>query len=193
VENDPAAAARAAIAESIAVQQALLGTEHVAELVRAAELMSAALRDGAKLLFFGNGGSASDASHLAAEFVGRFDRERRGYPALSLPANESAVTAIANDYGYEQVFARQIQALGTPSDVAIAISTSGRSGNVLAAVAAAREAGMATVGLTGAGGGALADLVDVCLKAPAAATARIQECHILIGHVLCELVERALE
>ena len=191
--SDPAAVARATIGASIATQQAMLDGEHVAALVRAAELMTRALRGGGKLLFFGNGGSATDATHLAAEFVGRFERERRGYPAVSLPANESTVTAIANDYGYERVFARQIEALGRPEDVAIAISTSGRSENVVAGATAAREAGMAAVALTGADGGLLADAVDVCLRAPGTSTARVQECHILMGHVLCELVERALQ
>jgi len=193
VTSDPAAVARATIGASIATQQAMLDGEHVAALVRAAELMTRALRGGGKLLFFGNGGSATDATHLAAEFVGRFERERRGYPAVSLPANESTVTAIANDYGYERVFARQIEALGRPEDVAIAISTSGRSENVVAGATAAREAGMAAVALTGADGGLLADAVDVCLRAPGTSTARVQECHILMGHVLCELVERALQ
>jgi D-sedoheptulose 7-phosphate isomerase len=193
VASDPAALARAAIDASIAAQQALLEDESVATLVRTAELLSGALRAGGKLLFFGNGGSATDATHLAAEFVGRFERERRGYPALSLAANQSAVTAIANDYGFERVFARQIEALGSPEDVAVALSTSGGSANVLAGVTAARSIGMATVGLTGAAGDALAQAVDVCLRASSSVTARVQESHILMGHVLCELVERTLQ
>jgi len=151
------------------------------------------LRGGGKLMFFGNGGSAADAQHIAAELVGRFMNERRPLPAIALTTDTSALTAIANDYGYDEVFARQVRALGRSGDVAIAISTSGKSPSVLRAVEAARSLGMRTIGLTGGDGGALAGLVEVSLRVSASTlSCRIQETHILIGHVLCELVESGL-
>src|SRR5881409_1936730 len=162
-------------------------------IFEAALLITRCLRNGGKVLFFGNGGSAADAQHLAAELVGRFVRERRPLPAIALTTDTSALTAIANDYGYDQVFARQVRALGAPGDVALAISTSGRSPSVLRAVEACRELGLRTIGLTGGDGGTLAGLVDLCLRVSASThAARIQETHILIGHVLCELVDRRL-
>src|SRR5450755_180692 len=190
--TDDVAVAAAAIRESVATQTALLDDEHIQGIVAAAGLMTESLARGGKLLLFGNGGSASDAAHVAAEFVGRFQRERRALPAISLGTNLSSITAIANDYGFDRVFARQLEGLGGPDDVDVAISTSGRSSNVLAGVDAARRLGMGTIGLTGADGGQLAAAVDVCLRVPALTTARIQESHILISHVLCELVERDL-
>jgi len=160
--------------------------ENADALERAVDLVAEALGAGRKLLLFGNGGSAADAQHLAAELVGRFQRERRALPAIAL-------TTDANDYGYDQVFARQVRALGVRGDVALAISTSGRSPSVLRAVEACRELGIQTIGLTGGDGGTLAGLVDLCLRVSASTdAARIQETHILIGHVLCELVERRL-
>jgi len=162
-------------------------------LERAIALVADAFAAGRKLLLFGNGGSAADAQHLAAEFVGRFLAERRPLPAIALTTDTSALTAIANDYGYDEVFARQVRALGVPGDVALAISTSGRSPSVLRAVEACRERGIVTVGLTGGDGGSLAGKVDVSLCVSASAlSARIQETHILIGHVICELVDRRL-
>lgn len=158
----------------------------------AADALIAAYRTGHKALFFGNGGSAADAQHLAAEFVGRYLREREPMPAMALNANSSAVTAIGNDYGYDQVFARQLQAFAVPGDVAVAISTSGNSPSVLAAVRCARRLGLVTLGLTGASGGQLRGLVDVLIAAPSEETPRIQECHILIGHAMCDAVERAV-
>jgi D-sedoheptulose 7-phosphate isomerase len=155
-----------------------------------AEALLAAYRTGHKALFFGNGGSAADAQHLAAEFVGRYRRERQPMPALALNANSSAVTAIGNDYGYEQVFARQLQAHGAPGDVAVAISTSGNSSSVIEAVKHARRLGLFTIGLTGGSGGQLRDLVDALIAVPSEETPRIQECHILIGHSLCDAVEQ---
>jgi D-sedoheptulose 7-phosphate isomerase len=184
--------AREAIQECVTTQQELLAAERLAEIVRAADLIGDALVGGGKLLLFGNGGSASDASHVATEFVGRFMRERRALAAISLCADDSALTAIANDYGFERVFARQVEALGRPGDVAIALSTSGRSTNVLSGVHVAHELGLSTIGLTGGDGGNLAGAVDLCLRVPAKATARIQESHILIAHVICDLVERDL-
>ena len=180
------------IRESVTVQERLLGEDAIAAMVSAAELISAALRRGGKLLAFGNGGSASDADHLTGELIGRFQLERRGLPALSLSDNPSAFTAIANDYGYERVFARQVEALGTEGDVALGISTSGTSANVLAAFEAASTGGLATIGLTGGDGGGLRVAADVCIVVPSDETPRIQEGHTLVAHVLCELVEQAI-
>ena len=147
---------------------------------------------GGKILLFGNGGSAADAQHIAAEFVGRFQRERKALPAVALTVNTSSLTAIANDYGFERVFARQIEALGQPGDVAVALSTSGKSASVINAVDAAKSGGLVTVGLTGATGGELSGRVRHCLQVPSEITPRIQEAHIWIGHVLCEWVEKSL-
>ena len=180
------------IRESLAVQEKLLDPEMLAAIDRAAGLVADTLRAGNKLLLFGNGGSAADATHIAAEFVGRFLLERRALPALSLSDNASAVTAIGNDYGYELVFARQVEAQGVAGDLALGISTSGTSANVVAGLRAAREIGLTTVGLTGAGGGTMRELCDVCLCAPSDETPRIQEAHTLIAHLLCELAELAI-
>ena len=158
----------------------------------AADALIAAYRNGRKALFFGNGGSAADAQHLAAEFLGRYLRERRPLPAAALVGNASALTAIANDYGYEQVFARQIQALAVAGDVAVGISTSGNSQSVIEGVKTARQMGVYTIGLTGANGGRLRELVDVLIAAPSNETPRVQECHILVGHALCDAVEQAV-
>jgi D-sedoheptulose 7-phosphate isomerase len=158
----------------------------------AANALIAAYLSGHKALFFGNGGSATDAQHLAAEFLGRYLRERRPLPAVALHDNGSAVTAIANDYGYENVFARQLQALAVPGDIAVAISTSGNSPNVIEAVRTARIMGIHTIGLTGASGGRLRDLVDVLIAVPSNEIPRVQECHILVGHALCDAVEQAI-
>jgi len=161
-------------------------------MAKAADALIAAYRAGRKAIFFGNGGSAADAQHLAAEFVGRYLRERVPLPALALNANSSAVTAIGNDYGYAEVFARQLEALAVAGDVAVGISTSGNSPNVIQAVRAARRLGLTTIALTGSSGGALREFVDVLIAAPSEETPRIQECHILIGHSLCDAVERAV-
>ena len=182
---------RASFAEHARVTAATVESA-AGSIAAAAELISAALRGGSKLLAFGNGGSASDAQHLAAELAGRYDRERPALPALALTANSSDLTAIGNDYGFEQVFARLIEAHGRPGDVAIAISTSGNSENVLRGVAAARARGMRCIGLTGKGGGKLASRVEIAVVVPSDTTARIQEAHGTIVHVLCELVEEAL-
>jgi D-sedoheptulose 7-phosphate isomerase len=182
---------RANVADSIAVHQQLL-ENCLAEIAAAAEALVRAYRGGHKAIFFGNGGSAADAQHLAAEFLGRYLRERRPLPAVALNVNSSAVTAIGNDYGYEEVFARQLAALAAPGDVAVGISTSGNSESVLRAVATAKQLGVYTVGLTGSGGGRLRGQVDALITVPSRETPRIQECHILIGHTLCDVVERAL-
>jgi D-sedoheptulose 7-phosphate isomerase len=161
-------------------------------LAAAADALVSAYRTGHKALFFGNGGSAADAQHLAAEFVGRYLRERAPLPALALNANSSAVTAIGNDYGYDRVFARQLEALAAPGDVAVGISTSGNSPSVIEALRSARRMGLFTIALTGASGGRLRGEVDALIAAPSADTPRIQECHILLGHALCDAVEQAV-
>ena len=144
---------------------------------------------GGKVLVFGNGGSAADAQHIAAEFVGRYVRDRSPYPAIALTTDTSALTSISNDYEFEQVFARQVRALGRAGDIAIAISTSGSSPNVLAGVDAAKSLGIVTVGLTGGDGGALAHCTDHCIVVPSRSTARIQEAHLAIEHLFCEVVD----
>jgi D-sedoheptulose 7-phosphate isomerase len=167
--------------------------EAAAEPIAAAGgLLIEALRAGGRVLAFGNGGSAADAQHLAAELAGRFERERPALPALALTANSSDLTAIANDYGFEQVFARLVEAHGRPGDVAVAISTSGNSENVLRGVAAARARGLRSIALAGRGGGKLAARADVAIVVPSDVTARIQEAHALIVHMLCALVDAAL-
>jgi D-sedoheptulose 7-phosphate isomerase len=189
---DRVAVARHAIEDCVALQRQLLEPHCLSAIVRAAEWITDSLMAGGKLLLFGNGGSASDASHIATEFVARFMRDRRALPALSLSADHAALTAIANDFGFERVFARQLEAMAAPGDVAVAISTSGRSRNVLAGAEVARSLGVRTIGLTGGLGGELASSVDLCLRVPSDVTARVQEGHILIAHILCELVEQDL-
>jgi D-sedoheptulose 7-phosphate isomerase len=182
---------RTNIERSLEIQSRLIA-ECLPSLTAAADALISAYSTGHKALFFGNGGSAADAQHLAAEFVGRYLRERDPMPALALSANSSAVTAIGNDYGYDEVFARQLQALAAPGDVAVAISTSGNSLNVIEGVIRARRLGLFTIGLTGASGGRLLGLVDVLIAVPSQETPRIQECHILAGHALCDAVEQAV-
>ncbi len=152
-------------------------------------IVQEALHTGHKILLCGNGGSAADSQHLAAEIVGRFQKERRAYPAVALTVDTSILTAVANDYGYDTVFRRQVQALGQAGDVLIGISTSGNSANVLAAIEEAREKGMKVIGMTAFGGGKMKDKCDICLAVPAKTTARAQEMHIMIGHILCEIAE----
>jgi D-sedoheptulose 7-phosphate isomerase len=161
-------------------------------LTAAADALIAAYRAGHKALFFGNGGSAADAQHLAAEFLGRYLRQRAPLAALALHTNSSALTAIANDYGYEHVFTRQLEALAAPGDVAVGISTSGNSPNVIEALECARRLGLVTIALTGSSGGRLRGLADILIAVPSEETPRIQECHILAGHALCDAVEQAL-
>jgi D-sedoheptulose 7-phosphate isomerase len=181
------------IEASIAVKRLLLGSaEVVSGMARVSEVIIEALKNGNKPILFGNGGSAADAQHIAAEFVGRFAFDRPALPALALSVNTSAVTAIGNDYGFDVVFARQIEALGRAGDVAIGISTSGNSPNVLQGVTTAKKMGLHSVALTGASGGKLKYTVDYCLCAPSNETPRIQECHILIGHIISELVEQTI-
>ena len=162
------------------------------KILDVSQVLIRAFNEGRKLLLFGNGGSATDASHIAAEFVGRYRRDRIPLPAIALATDMAALTCIANDYDYADIFTRQIQAHGRKGDVAIAISTSGNSPNVLQGAEAARAGGLVTIGWTGATGGQLIDLVDYCFLVPSTVTARIQECHMTLGHVLCELVEERL-
>lgn len=168
-----------------------LTAEHSGDIARAAELMRDAVQAGKKVLLCGNGGSAADAQHIAAELVGRFVVERRPLPAIALTTDTSALTAIGNDYGYEVVFSRQVEALGCPGDVLIAITTSGTSKNVVAAYDSARKLGMKVIGLTGAKGAAFVAQCDAGVAVPSLNTARIQECHIAIGHLLCEILDEA--
>jgi D-sedoheptulose 7-phosphate isomerase len=164
-------------------------------IVQAAERLAGQLRQGGKILVCGNGGSAADAQHFAAELVNRFEIERPGLPAIALTTDSSALTSIANDYAFEQVFARQVRALGRPDDVLVAISTSGNSPNVMMAIQTARELGLITVALTGRDGGLMAGQLgdqDIEIRVNAVATARIQEVHILIIHCLCDLVDGLL-
>lgn len=178
---------------SAAVKEQICGAPGIVErIVAAAEAMTRALLKGHKLLFFGNGGSAADAQHLAAELTGRFITQGRPpLAAVSLTTNSSSLTAIGNDFSFEEVFARELQALGQSGDVAIGISTSGRSANVLRAVDVARKLRMTTVGLTGRDGGQLKDAVEIAVVVPSDDTQRIQESHIAIGHIWCELIEHA--
>ena len=159
---------------------------------QAIALCCRALTGGHKIMFCGNGGSAADAQHLAAELMGRFLNDRQPLNALALTVDTSALTAIANDYGYDEVFSRQLRGLGRAGDVLVALSTSGNSGNVVAALRMARTLSIETIGLTGAVGGAMAELCDVCVRAPSDATNHIQEMHIVVGHYICAEIERTL-
>jgi D-sedoheptulose 7-phosphate isomerase len=152
-----------------------------------------ALRAGNKILFCGNGGSAADSQHLAAELTGRYRRDRRPLAAIALTVDTSALTAIGNDYGFQDIFARQLAGIGRAGDVLVALSASGTSENVVRALETARRMGIATIGLTGEGGGAMAALCDICVRVPSADTARIQEMHIAVGHLLCGFVEDAVD
>jgi D-sedoheptulose 7-phosphate isomerase len=193
--GDFAARIGRSIEASIRVKQALLEDRQlVLVIAKASETILSAFRQGRKLLLFGNGGSAADAQHVAAEFVGRFAFHRAALPAISLGVNTSCLTAIGNDYGFDQTFSRQVEALGQAGDVAMGISTSGNSQNVLQALETAKRMGLSTIALTGHSGGKLRNSADVdyCICAPTEETPRIQECHILMGHVICEIVEQEL-
>lgn len=181
---------REQIAASIAVKQAVLADERLTnQIEKLAEECVLCLRSGGKVIFAGNGGSFADAQHLSAEFISRFMFDRAPLASLVLGANNSAISAIGNDYGYEQVFARELQGVAKPGDMFIPITTSGNSRNILVAVEQARKQGLTTVAFTGEGGGKLTPLCD-CLCVPSRETARIQECHIMIGHIVCGLVEK---
>lgn len=178
------------IEDSIAVKQQLLSYTGICAQV--AEKLIRAFKRGKKVLLFGNGGSAADAQHIAAEFVGRFYLDRPALPALALTVNTSSLTAIGNDYTYDQIFSRQIEAFGQAGDIAIGISTSGNSLNVLEALRVAKRKDMVAVALTGEGGGQLKAEADYCICVPSTDTPRIQEAHILVGHILSELVEQTI-
>jgi D-sedoheptulose 7-phosphate isomerase len=177
--------------ESAAVKERI-AAESADVIERIGKTLVDALRSRGKLIFFGNGGSAADAQHLAAEFTGHFIRDREPVAAIALSTDTSALTAIGNDYGFEHVFERQVRALGRKGDVAVAISTSGNSPNVLRAVDAAHSIGIRVIAFTGRGGGKLAEQADIALVIPSESTARIQECHITVGHILCEYVDEEL-
>lgn len=174
------------------VEDMLASQELQASLQGAIDLCKKAIAGGHKLMFVGNGGSAAEAQHFSAELVGRFLNERRPLPSIALSTDTSALTAIGNDYGYEHVFARQVEALGQAGDVLIAMSTSGRSKNILLAMAAARAKGVATIGMTGLHPRDMLALSDVALKVPSTHTPQIQEGHLILGHLLCGMVETAL-
>lgn len=179
------------INDSIHIKEQILHTQ-IDNIIKAAKLILSSLKSGGKILLFGNGGSAADAQHIAAEFVGRFQRDRRALPAIALNTNTSIMTALSNDYGYDVVFSRQIEALAKSGDVAIGISTSGKAKSVLLAIKKAKEIGAETICLSGGSGGELAKAADLALLIPSTVTARIQEAHITIGHIICQLIEEEL-
>jgi D-sedoheptulose 7-phosphate isomerase len=178
-------------ANSISVKQETL-KKNLPQISQAAQAIIDALNAGNKLLFCGNGGSAADSQHIAAEFVGRFQKERAAWPAIALTTDTSALTALGNDYTFDIVFSRQLQALGKKGDVLIGITTSGNSKNVLEAVKTAKELGIKTIGVTGGTGGKLAPMCDIAIIAASPVTARIQESHLVIFHAICEVVENTL-
>lgn len=177
--------------ESINTKKDLLATQ-LATIQKIARITTDAFKKNHRLYLIGNGGSAADAQHIAGELIGRFKINRRPLPAIALSTDTSVITALANDFGYDTCFARQIEALVTTGDVVFALSTSGNSKGILNAVLAARDRGAITVGFTGKDGGLLKDVVDICLRAPSDNTPRIQECHITVGHIVCFMVEKEL-
>lgn len=177
--------------ESISVKKGLIASQLDA-IEEAAGVIIKALKAGGKVIIFGNGGSAADSQHIAAELVGRFLKERRGLPAVALTTNTSILTAIANDYSYDDVFSRQLDAIAAKNDVAIGISTSGKAANVIKAVELANNKGIYTIALTGCDGGGLAGIAKISIIVPSKSTPRIQESHVAVGHILCQLVEEAL-
>ena len=193
MSHDIALLIATSIQDSLKAKQALLDDKDLLSLIATVskEFVSA-LSQGHKILLFGNGGSAADAQHIAAEFVGRFQMERTPLPALALTVNTSALTGIGNDYGFENVFARQVEALGREGDIAVGLTTSGKSPNVLKALATAKARGLVTIALTGRDGEMLKEVARYCICVPADATPRIQEAHILIGHILSQITELEL-
>jgi len=190
----PAAAelVRRRLEDSLSVKRDMLQSDCIQQAGLVAAVMIETLRAGGKILFFGNGGSSMDAGHLAAELAGRFYYDRPGLAAVSLADGTASVTAIANDYSYEDVFARQVRALGRPEDVAVGLTTSGNSGNVVNALIAARDAGLVGVALTGRTGGKAAATADICIRVPTEDTPRVQEACLHLGHTICEIVEREM-
>ncbi|MDP9017776.1 MAG: D-sedoheptulose 7-phosphate isomerase [Candidatus Eremiobacteraeota bacterium] len=184
---------RRGFSEILADRRGLLDAPHYQSQVEAiSAAIAKAFKSGHKVLWMGNGGSAADAQHLAAEFSGRFLRERRGYPSESLSVNPSAVTAISNDYGYDRVFARQVEAFVKPGDVVVGITTSGTSKNIVVALEEAKKLGAVTIAFTGNGGGKVSEIADLSLIGPDGYSAIIQEVHITMGHIMCDLVEQQL-
>ena len=177
--------------ESIRVKEQLLHN-NIGQIIEIAEIVIDSLKKNGKLILFGNGGSASDSQHIAAELIGRFKKDRNALAAIALTTNTSILTSLANDYGYDIIFAKQIEALGQKNDVVMAISTSGKAKNVIAGVKQAKKMGLKTIALTGGDGGEIAKLADITLLVPSNITARIQEAHITIGHIICELIEQTL-
>ncbi len=180
------------VQEAVGAYRAI-SDEHIRLIAKAGRLMSEAINTGHKIIWFGNGGSATQSQHMAGEFVGRFRQDRRSLPSISLTENMASVTAIGNDYTFDQIFSRQLEGLAQPGDVAVGLSTSGHSANVLAGLQAARRLSTATIGLTGESGGKMTSACDICICVPSSVTARIQELHLTIGHILCALVEDALQ
>lgn len=181
------------ITNSISVKQQLLSDEKLLAVIQESiSIITTAFKNGNKVLFCGNGGSAADAQHLAAEFSGRFYIDRPALPAEALHCNTSYLTAVANDYSYDLIYARLLQGIGNKGDVLIGLSTSGNSKNIVKAFEVAKQKEMVTIGFTGAAGGAMKDLSDYLLNAPSTDTPRIQECHMLIGHIICQLVEEKI-
>lgn len=177
------------IENSIQVKKRVIA-EQIATLNYVVQVLIKTLREGKKVILFGNGGSAADSQHIAAELVSKFRRDRKALPAIALTTDTSILTSIANDYGFEEVFARQIEAIGQEGDIALGISTSGNSPNVLKGMRAAKEKGITTVGFTGEDGGKLKDCVDICFRVPSPSTPHIQEVHITVAHAICELIEQ---
>jgi D-sedoheptulose 7-phosphate isomerase len=178
---------------SVSVKEKLLADENLVDTIKViTEKVIAAFNNGNKVLFCGNGGSAADAQHLAAEFSGRFYTDRNPLPSEALHCNTSYLTAVANDYGYEFVYSRLLKGMGREGDIIIGLSTSGNSGNILKAFEQARTMGITTIAFTGEGGGKMKDLSDILMNVPSNDTPRIQECHITVGHIICQLVEEAL-
>ncbi len=190
-EDSEASLALAAIRRSIETKERV-ATECLDDIIQMVHMMASALKKGRKVIFFGNGGSAADAQHISAELVGKFKRIRPALRASALTTNTSILTAVGNDIGFDEIYLRQVQATLEPDDIAVGISTSGRSANVIKGVEEARRIGAKTIALTGSGGGQLASLCDHSVIVPSDDTQRIQECHIMIGHIVCELVEEAL-
>jgi D-sedoheptulose 7-phosphate isomerase len=184
---------RKQIEESLKVKKLLLEDETIQKSIEeSAELCCEALRNDKKIIFTGNGGSAADAQHLTGELINRFGFERPGLSAIALSTDTSVITSISNDYGFEKLFERQIQALGKKGDVLIALSTSGNSPNIIEGIKEAKRIGITTIGLTGSSGGKMFLLCDLCIKVPSVDTPRIQEAHILIGHIICSMIENSL-
>ena len=192
ISEDSAGLVLDRLQDSLAVKSQMLSSDCVGQAAAVAEVMITSLRAGGKILFFGNGGSAMDAGHLAAELAGRFYRDRPGLAGISLSDGTASLTAIANDYAYDDVFARQIRGLGRPGDVAVGLTTSGNSANVVNALLAARESGLVTVALTGSSGGKVAAIADLCIRVPTDDTPRVQEACMHLGHSICEIVEREM-